>query len=154
MYEQTVPGNNVSITSGSVLVDYGMLENHHGESKPVNGISTGTFGTLRDVTQNIDMNFKIRMYYLVNNVTNRAPRRANGETTSPTGNYYVMEYNTPYTFDTGVITGVEGIDANREVQNVTYYNTVGIPSQQPWSGVNIVVTRYTDGSSTTAKIVR
>lgn len=154
MYEQTVPGNNVSITSGSVLVDYGMLENHHGESKPVNGISTGTFGTLRDVTQNIDMNFKIRMYYLVNNVTNRAPRRANGETTSPTGNYYVMEYNKPYSFDTSVVTGVDGISPDRQVQDVTYYNTVGIPSQQPWSGVNIVVTRYTDGTQSTAKIVR
>ena len=154
MYEQTTPGLNTNITSGSVSIDYGTLNSIHNEPREVNGISTGTFGVLRNTSQDIDMNFKIRMYYLVNNVTNRAPRRANGETTSPTGNYYVMEYNTPYTFDTGVITGVEGIDANREVQGVTYYNTVGIPSQQPWSGVNIVVTRYTDGSSTTAKIVR
>lgn len=154
MYEQTTPGLNTNITSGSVSIDYGTLNSIHNEPREVNGISTGTFGVLRDVTQNIDMNFKIRMYYLVNDVTNRAPRRVNGETPSATGNYYVMEYNVPYSFDTSVITGVEGVNSERQVQGVTYYNTVGIPSQQPWSGVNIVVTRYSDGTTSTVKVVK
>ena len=154
MYEQTEPGLNTNITSGTVKINYGELNSIHGEPMLVNGISSGTFGVLRNTSQNIDMNFKVRMYYLVNNVTNRAPRRANSETTSPTGNYYVMEYNVPYSFDTSVITGVEGIAADRQVVDVTYVNTVGIPSQQPWSGVNIVVTRYSDGTTSTVKVVK
>lgn len=84
-----------------------------------------------------------------------APRHAISTIDDPY--FYIVESKDTFTIDATtdpVITGLGQIDADREVQGVTYYNTVGIPSQQPWSGVNIVVTRYTDGSSTTAKIVR
>jgi len=40
------------------------------------------------------------------------------------------------------------------VQGVKYVNAAGVESNEPWEGVNIVVTTYTDGTKTTTKIVR
>ena len=40
------------------------------------------------------------------------------------------------------------------IESVTYVNTHGMTSDQPFDGVNIVVTRYTDGTMSTTKLVR
>ena len=55
-----------------------------------------------------------------------------------------------------IITGIGAVkmDVNREVVGVTYVNPVGQASSTPWSGINIVVTRYSDGSTTTKKIIK
>ncbi|MBO4814408.1 MAG: hypothetical protein J5523_05560 [Muribaculaceae bacterium] len=45
-----------------------------------------------------------------------------------------------------VVTGVEVVQKTKEVAGVKYYNLTGIESDRPFEGVNIVVTRYTDGS--------
>lgn len=42
----------------------------------------------------------------------------------------------------------------KTVQSVRYYNIMGQEGSEPFSGVNIVVTRYTDGSISTAKVLR
>ena len=42
----------------------------------------------------------------------------------------------------------------KQVVSNTYYNVAGIASDKPFSGINIVVTRYSDGSHTTTKIMR
>ena len=51
-------------------------------------------------------------------------------------------------------TAVEEINANKAVASVAYYNLAGQQSAQPVNGVNIVVTTYTDGSTTTAKVIK
>ncbi len=51
-------------------------------------------------------------------------------------------------------TAVEEVNANKTVANVAYYNLSGQQSAQPVSGVNIVVTTYSDGSTTTAKVIK
>lgn len=52
----------------------------------------------------------------------------------------------------GTSTGIGEVStAEKQVQSVTYYNLAGMAQQRPFSGVNIVVTRYTDGSTTTSK---
>ena len=51
-------------------------------------------------------------------------------------------------------TGVEGIDAQKTVKNVRYYNVAGMQSDSPFQGVNIVVTTYDDGTQRTTKVVR
>ena len=53
-----------------------------------------------------------------------------------------------------VITTVNDVNANKTVSNVKYYNITGMESDKPFSGVNIVVTRYTDGSFSTSKVLR
>ena len=55
--------------------------------------------------------------------------------------------------DGGVITAIEGIDAN-SVANVKYVNLSGMTSDKPFSGINIMVITRTDGSVETMKVVR
>ena len=55
--------------------------------------------------------------------------------------------------DGGVITAIEGIDAEN-VANVKYVNLAGMTSDKPFSGINIMVITRTDGSVETMKVVR
>ena len=43
---------------------------------------------------------------------------------------------------------------NAEVVGVTYFNAQGMQSDKPFDGVNIVVTKYSDGTTTTTKVLR
>ena len=51
-------------------------------------------------------------------------------------------------------TGVEAIDAERTVAARTYVNMAGQTAAEPFAGVNIVVTRYTDGTTSSVKVVK
>ena len=51
-------------------------------------------------------------------------------------------------------TSVSEVRHYGEVVGTTYINVQGIKSDQPFEGVNIVVTRYSDGSTKITKIVR
>ena len=51
-------------------------------------------------------------------------------------------------------TAVTELDANKTVSSVVYYNLAGQQSAEPVDGVNIVVTTYTDGTRTTAKVIK
>ncbi len=55
-----------------------------------------------------------------------------------------------------ITTGINGVysDLNKPVESVTYVNAQGMTNDQPFDGVNIVITRYTDGTMTTTKLVR
>lgn len=48
-------------------------------------------------------------------------------------------------------TGVDDVTAAKTVQSVRYYNLAGQQSAEPFTGVNIVATTYTDGTSTAVK---
>lgn len=52
------------------------------------------------------------------------------------------------------VSGVDDILAGKTVQSVMYVNTLGVQSATPFDGVNIVVTRYTDGTTATTKLVK
>lgn len=49
------------------------------------------------------------------------------------------------------VTAVDGVAVNREVVGVTYYNVAGVASSKPFDGVNIVVTKYADGTTKATK---
>lgn len=55
-----------------------------------------------------------------------------------------------------IITDIDklNIDASKEVAKISYVNLLGVESDRPFEGVNIVVTRYTDGSVTTTKVIK
>jgi len=42
----------------------------------------------------------------------------------------------------------------REPIDVTYYNIAGQTSTTPWEGLNIVVKRYSDGTTTSTKVIK
>ncbi len=52
------------------------------------------------------------------------------------------------------VTAVEEVTASKTVKSVRYYNLMGMESEQPFQGINIVVTRYSDGSISTVKVMR
>lgn len=51
-------------------------------------------------------------------------------------------------------TGVEDVQANKTVAGVKYVNLAGQMSETAFSGVNIVVTTYTDGTTSTVKVIK
>ena len=51
-------------------------------------------------------------------------------------------------------TSINEFNVDKTCVGVTYVNTLGMTSSQPFDGVNIVVTRYSDGSTSTTKILR
>lgn len=52
------------------------------------------------------------------------------------------------------VSGIDDVMAGKTVESVTYVNTLGVQSSTPFSGVNIVVTRYTDGTTATTKHIQ
>jgi hypothetical protein len=59
-----------------------------------------------------------------------------------------------YKFTTPQSTGVNNVTAAKTVKNVTYVNALGMQSAEPFQGMNIVVTNYTDGSHTATKVMK
>ena len=51
-------------------------------------------------------------------------------------------------------TAINEISGTKTVASVAYYNLAGQQSAQPMNGVNIVVTTFSDGSTTTAKVIK
>ncbi len=51
-------------------------------------------------------------------------------------------------------TGVSELFYYGDVVSTTYYNVQGMKSDKPFDGINIVVTRYSNGTTSTTKIVR
>jgi hypothetical protein len=51
-------------------------------------------------------------------------------------------------------TSVNTVDADKAVAAVRYVNMAGMTSDKPFDGVNVVVTTYTDGTTTTAKVIK
>lgn len=65
----------------------------------------------------------------------------------------LVVYPLDFVASSSVITAIDGVftDGYREIVGVDYVNTAGMISNEPFKGVNIVVTRYSDGSTSTVK---
>lgn len=84
--------------------------------------------------------FIVRMYYV---------KKDGGRDDAPM--YYVVEKTINDWSDYHV--GVNELNVNNET-TTTYYNALGVASDKPFKGVNIVVTRHSDGTTTTSKVVK
>ena len=80
--------------------------------------------------------------------TSGAPTRVEANTTAYSTIYTVY----PLTLsNASIVTAVNDVTASKTVKSVTYYNTLGMASNVPFAGMNVVVTTYTDGSKRTVK---
>lgn len=81
-----------------------------------------------------------------------APRKtAYDSTVAPSTKFVVY----PLDLDANkVATGVNDVNSAKEVKGVSYFNMMGVESAQPFDGVNIMVTTYTDGTSSATKVLR
>ena len=95
-----------------------------------------------------DISFIIRFYY---EAQTNMPLKNTNRQPSWLPAYCVVEKEIPWHI-TPVITGVKEIASEIEVGK-TFYNIQGIASDTPHSGLNIVVTRYNDGSIKTTKVI-
>lgn len=84
--------------------------------------------------------------------TKVAPRKIGYDSTvAPSTKFVVYPLNLDAT---KVATGVNDVNSAKEVKGVSYFNMMGVESAQPFDGVNIMVTTYTDGTSSAAKVLR
>lgn len=97
------------------------------------------FGALKNIP---DLEVFVRFYYMVKgwNTTRGEARPGNGAESGG--------------FPPSPITGIYEMTVNGEIVGQTFYNAQGMMSDQPFDGVNIVVTRYSDGTTRTTKVVR
>lgn len=65
-------------------------------------------------------------------------------------------HTTPAKMEYTVKTGINNVNTNlnKKVVSVKYVNIAGMESSTPFQGVNIVVTRYEDGSQSTTKVIK
>lgn len=69
--------------------------------------------------------------------------------------YVPGAYMAKYTFTLNKsITGVENNVANKTVASTTYYNVAGVASATPFTGVNVKVVKYTDGTKKAVKVIK
>ncbi len=72
-----------------------------------------------------------------------------------TSHFVIYPITLDITANNGVVTGIdENRMGEKTVAGVTYYNVTGAQSSEPFSGLNIVVTRYTDGSQSAVKVMK
>lgn len=133
---------------GEVIGDE-ILVNQEGQ---YGNIFSGTFGAVKlENGQTIPMKFTVRVYFTKSESTSNAPRlKAEGESKK----YYITEIELNDELTSDIPTSIFGVVTGKAVAGVKYYNVAGVESDRPFQGVNIEVTRYTDGSKSTRKILK
>ena len=118
-----------------------------GNVKPEN-----VFGAPTDLG-NREMKFAVRIYYYKPQAENPSGHmlRAAGDDTPEDGYAYADQDESD---SQDIQTAVSSIYGDREVVDVQYVNALGQQSSKPFEGVNIVVTRYSDGTMSTTKVLK
>ena len=94
----------------------------------------------------------IGKYDSSNQAAQNSARRIEGDAEGLSNEYFVYPiYSESYAPQ--VVTGVNTVSAGKQPAAVQYVNLAGQRSSRPWQGVNIVVTRYTDGTCRSAKAI-
>jgi hypothetical protein len=151
----------VRFVSADKLLHYDLGNRFSTRDDAQNNEHMATFGAVKlGDGESMDVKIIVRVYFTKGNGeengnSQHGPRRVlTPENLSADGKYYVAEkVVTTQIKGTGIVTDLDNLKANREVESVNYVNTVGQVSNRPWQGVNVVVTRYTDGTTKTTKAV-
>ena len=101
-----------------------------------------------DITSD-DLNIFVRFYYVVKGMADGWEPGSRGQGDDPAG--YGTE--SPGTSPEPA-TGVNEIQFLGEIVSQTYYNVQGMQSDQPFDGINIVVTRYSNGATSVTKVIK
>ncbi len=121
-----------------------------GDDNTTSTIKPGTFGAVAlKQGEKIPMSFVVRVYFTKSQPADAPMLKA--ENNQP---YYIMETIVEDELTNQIPTGINGVEFINNVASVKYYNAAGVESDRPFKGVNIVVTRYSDGSMSTTKIVK
>ena len=112
-------------------------------------ITFGALNSIQDVNNPNKPTFLVRFYYVVKGHQKPLePNRAEGDEDHV--GYVVDEEVTPYDPTTAVIE----MNTHGEIVEQMFYNIQGMQSSKPFDGINIVVTRYSDGTTSTVKVIK
>ena len=99
--------------------------------------------------------FIIRFYYRAKIQDDSATPDVNPNTFNAHRELSKSYYAAEESYDPGdPSTSVSEFDYIGEIVSQTYYNIQGMQSDKPFDGVNIVVTRYSDGTTSVSKVVK
>lgn len=105
------------------------------------------FGAPVNMSTN-DLKVYVRFYYMVKGWNASGMTLRAGEGGARPGNGAEGEGGA------GISTGVYDLHYQSEIVDQTFINSLGMQSDKPFSGINIVVTRYSDGTTRTTKVIR
>ena len=105
------------------------------------------FGAPVNMSTN-DLKVYVRFYYMVKGWNASGMTLRAGEGGARPGNGAEGEGGA------GISTGVYDLHYQSEIVDQTLINSLGMQSDKPFSGINIVVTRYSDGTTRTTKVIR
>lgn len=78
-----------------------------------------------------------------------------GDDPNNDGNFFLVQNPDGGTVIPGYeAVGVETVNAGKAVAGVKYYNVAGVAADEAFEGVNIVVTKYVDGTQSVVKVVK
>ena len=98
-----------------------------------------------------------KFYAVVQRTQNSGYLKANEPSLEPSGDFiiYPLNLNPNENNDyNNVITAIGGVQTGKTVTRVVYYNLMGVESDVPHPGINIVETRYSDGSRSVVKVMK
>ena len=110
-----------------------------------------TFGA-SDVSEdgNLDVTYIVRLY--AKPEASNTSARARATTPILAKEYYIGEATITVSFEENTPTGLfDFVSETKTPARVQYVNMLGQKSDTPFSGMNVVITTYTDGSHSTAK---
>ena len=116
-------------------------------------------------------NGSVTKYYIIHyyaesvpndNASSKAPHQVlsdgeeeiNGELVICPGHYVAKEVAVEVEFNNDIPTGICSVVSKKEIASEKYVNTMGVESNTPFKGINIVVTTYSDGTTSTRKEIR
>ncbi len=152
-YDDNAPAWDFSLDDGHItLTDKMDRPLYSGQTTSIGGQGTDGKDEWEFVAPNDLEEVKlIARFYYKKTSTSNSPR-IKARPTDSDRLYYVVEKQVTIPLD-DIVTGIDNV-TSKAVAGVKYYNVAGVESDRPFQGVNIEVTRYTDGSKSTRKILK
>ncbi len=117
------------------------------------------FGAVDEIQEG-DITIYVRFYYKstgksIFEKTTAPMLRADGDEEPEVPMFYAAE-GSDDPDNEHITTGINGVftGSHGEIVGVTYVNAQGMQSDKPFDGLNIVITRYSDGTTTNTKVIR
>ena len=152
-YDENAPAWDFSLDDGHItLTDKMDRPLYSGQTTSIGGQGTDEKEEWEFVAPNDLEEVKLvaRFYYKKTSTSNSP--RIKARPTDSDRLYYVVEKQVTIPLNE-IVTGIDNV-TGKVVAGVKYYNVAGVESDRPFQGVNIEVTRYTDGSKSTRKILK
>ena len=152
-YDDNAPAWDFSLDDGHItLTDKMDRPLYSGQTTSIGGQGTDEKEEWEFVAPNDLKEVKLvaRFYYKKTSTSNSP--RIKARPTDSDRLYYVVEKQVTIPLNE-IVTGIDNV-TGKAVAGVKYYNVAGVESDRPFQGVNIEVTRYTDGSKSTRKILK